>query len=135
MSVLTEVMGHLDLMEPRFCVAIIAIIFNPFFWNVLYMVARWEHRTRGLTRLFGSPYVACYCLGTLILLLNVYRSHRYRTRPALGFCRGLNSTYGTDARIRFSLKSYVPKSKSHELPELRPPLERCRAAYYGSVRF
>ncbi|KAG7491159.1 hypothetical protein MATL_G00000100 [Megalops atlanticus] len=38
-------------------------------------VARWEHRTRGLTRLFGGPYVACYFLGFLILLLNVYRSH------------------------------------------------------------
>ncbi|XP_066520514.1 phosphatidylethanolamine N-methyltransferase isoform X3 [Hoplias malabaricus] len=72
MSVVSEVMKHVDLTEPRFCVAVIAIIFNPFFWNV---VARWEHRTRGLTRLFGSPYLACYCLGILILLLNVYRSH------------------------------------------------------------
>ncbi|XP_055032690.2 phosphatidylethanolamine N-methyltransferase isoform X2 [Misgurnus anguillicaudatus] len=62
----------IDLTEPRFCVAVVAIIFNPFFWNV---VARWEHRTRGLTRLFGSPYTACYFLGFLILLLNVYRSH------------------------------------------------------------
>ncbi|XP_072528057.1 phosphatidylethanolamine N-methyltransferase isoform X2 [Salminus brasiliensis] len=72
MSVLSELMRHIDPADPRFCVAVIAIIFNPFFWNV---VARWEHRTRGLTRLFGSPYVACYCLGFLILLLNVYRSH------------------------------------------------------------
>ncbi|KAL7870137.1 hypothetical protein AOLI_G00141250 [Acnodon oligacanthus] len=72
MSALSELVKHIDVMQPRFCVAVIAIIFNPFFWNV---VARWEHRTRGLTRLFGSPYVACYCLGTLILLLNVYRSH------------------------------------------------------------
>ncbi|XP_017541443.1 phosphatidylethanolamine N-methyltransferase isoform X2 [Pygocentrus nattereri] len=72
LSVLSELVKHVDVMQPRFCVAVIAIIFNPFFWNV---VARWEHRTRGLTRLFGSPYVACYCFGTLILLLNVYRSH------------------------------------------------------------
>ncbi|XP_076844009.1 phosphatidylethanolamine N-methyltransferase [Brachyhypopomus gauderio] len=72
MSVLLAVMKYIDVMEPRFCVAVVAIIFNPFFWNV---VARWEHRTRGLTRLFGSPYVACCCLGVLILLLNVYRSH------------------------------------------------------------
>jgi len=42
----------------------------------LFQVARWEHRTRGLTRLFGGPYVACYSLAVLILLLNVYRSHR-----------------------------------------------------------
>uniref|UniRef100_A0A671PVT2 Phosphatidylethanolamine N-methyltransferase n=1 Tax=Sinocyclocheilus anshuiensis TaxID=1608454 RepID=A0A671PVT2_9TELE len=72
MSVLAELWRLIDLSEPRFCVAVIAIIFNPFFWNV---VARWEHRTRGLTRLFGGPYVACYALAGLILLLNVYRSH------------------------------------------------------------
>ncbi|KAK7134183.1 hypothetical protein R3I93_017556 [Phoxinus phoxinus] len=71
-SVLTELSRLIDLREPRFCVAVIAIIFNPFFWNV---VARWEHRTRGLTRLFGGPYLACYSLALLILLLNVYRSH------------------------------------------------------------
>ncbi|XP_043086956.1 phosphatidylethanolamine N-methyltransferase isoform X2 [Puntigrus tetrazona] len=72
MSVLAELWMLIDLTEPRVCVAVIAIVFNPFFWNV---VARWEHRTRGLTRLFGGPYVACYSLAVLILLLNVYRSH------------------------------------------------------------
>ncbi|XP_029562215.1 phosphatidylethanolamine N-methyltransferase isoform X1 [Salmo trutta] len=72
MSVMEDVLKYIDVYDPRFCVAVIAIIFNPFFWNV---VARWEHRTRGLTRLFGGPYLACYCLGTLIILLNVYRSH------------------------------------------------------------
>lgn len=71
-SVFWELWRRIELTEPRFCVAVIAIIFNPFFWNV---VARWEHRTRGLTRLFGGPYVACYSLAVLILLLNVYRSH------------------------------------------------------------
>ncbi|XP_031655236.1 phosphatidylethanolamine N-methyltransferase isoform X3 [Oncorhynchus kisutch] len=90
MSVMEDVLKHIDVYDPRFCVAVIAIIFNPFFWNVLIRphdsqwsqtvgaqttVARWEHRTRGLTRLFGGPYLACYCLGTLIILLNVYRSH------------------------------------------------------------
>ncbi|XP_063048954.1 phosphatidylethanolamine N-methyltransferase isoform X2 [Engraulis encrasicolus] len=72
MSVLDEVLQLPELLEPRFCVAVIAILFNPFFWNV---VGRWEHRTRGLTRMFGSPHVACYSLATAILLLNVYRSH------------------------------------------------------------
>lgn len=61
-----------NLCEPSFLVAVTAIIFNPFFWNV---VARWEHSTRRLTALFGSPYVACYCLGFVILLLNVGRSY------------------------------------------------------------
>ncbi|KAK7918538.1 hypothetical protein WMY93_009822 [Mugilogobius chulae] len=62
----------IDFAEPTFCLAVAAIIFNPLFWNV---VARWEHRTRRLTTLFGSPYVACYSLGFIILLLNVCRSH------------------------------------------------------------
>lgn len=35
MSVLTELSRLIDLTEPRFCVAVIAIIFNPFFWNVV----------------------------------------------------------------------------------------------------
>lgn len=72
MSLLSDVLQLVNPLEPRFCVAVIAIVFNPFFWNV---VARWEHRTRGLTRMFGSPHIACYCLATAILLLNVYRSH------------------------------------------------------------
>ncbi|XP_032358714.1 phosphatidylethanolamine N-methyltransferase [Etheostoma spectabile] len=39
------------------------------------LVSRWEHRTRALSRLCGGPYLACYCLGFIIILLNVYRSH------------------------------------------------------------
>lgn len=61
-----------DFYDQSFCVAVITIIFNPLFWNV---VARWEHRTRSLSRLMGSPHLACYCLGFVIILLNVYRSH------------------------------------------------------------
>ncbi|XP_072453176.1 phosphatidylethanolamine N-methyltransferase isoform X3 [Notamacropus eugenii] len=38
-------------------------------------VARWEYRTRKLSRAFGSPYVACSCLGIIVLLLNFLRSH------------------------------------------------------------
>ncbi|KAI5102963.1 phosphatidylethanolamine N-methyltransferase, partial [Silurus meridionalis] len=74
MSVLFEITKHIDLTERSFCIAVITIIFNPFFWNV---VARWEHRTRGLTRIFRSPSVACYCLGAVILLLNAFRSHSF----------------------------------------------------------
>uniref|UniRef100_A0AAY5JXE5 Phosphatidylethanolamine N-methyltransferase n=1 Tax=Esox lucius TaxID=8010 RepID=A0AAY5JXE5_ESOLU len=29
-----EVLRYIDVCDPRFCVAVIAIIFNPFFWNV-----------------------------------------------------------------------------------------------------
>ncbi|XP_040033135.2 phosphatidylethanolamine N-methyltransferase isoform X1 [Gasterosteus aculeatus] len=72
---LTLIEGLLKLtnfQDSSFFVAVAAIIFNPFFWNV---VARWEHHTRSLSKLFGSPYLACYCLGFVIILLNVYRSH------------------------------------------------------------
>ncbi|XP_060251480.1 phosphatidylethanolamine N-methyltransferase isoform X5 [Ovis aries] len=41
----------------------------------LYSVARWEHKTRKLSKAFGSPRLACYTLGGAILLLNVLRSH------------------------------------------------------------
>ncbi|KAK2820951.1 hypothetical protein Q5P01_023910 [Channa striata] len=67
-----EFLKLINFQDSSFCIAVIAIIFNPFFWNV---VARWEHSTQKLTRLFGSPYVACYCLAFVIILLNVYRSH------------------------------------------------------------
>ncbi|KAM4527083.1 phosphatidylethanolamine N-methyltransferase [Fundulus diaphanus] len=67
-----EFIKHIDFRDSSFCIAVIAIIFNPLFWNV---VARWEHYTRGLSRLFGSPYLACCSLGLVIILLNVLRSH------------------------------------------------------------
>ncbi|XP_068161710.1 phosphatidylethanolamine N-methyltransferase [Antennarius striatus] len=72
LTLFEELLNHINLHDSRFWVAVIAIVFNPLFWNV---VGRWEHRTRRLSKLFGSPYLACYCLGFIILLLNVYRSH------------------------------------------------------------
>ncbi|XP_044035129.1 phosphatidylethanolamine N-methyltransferase isoform X2 [Siniperca chuatsi] len=72
LTLMEELLKLIDFHDSSFCIAVIAIIFNPFFWNV---VARWEHRTQRLSRLFGSPYLACYCLGFVIILLNVYRSH------------------------------------------------------------
>ncbi|XP_051273964.1 phosphatidylethanolamine N-methyltransferase [Dicentrarchus labrax] len=72
LTFMEEVLKHINFNDSSFCIAVIAIIFNPLFWNV---VARWEHRTRRLSRLFGSPYLACYCLGFVIILLNACRSH------------------------------------------------------------
>ncbi|KAM9716696.1 phosphatidylethanolamine N-methyltransferase isoform 2-T2 [Menidia menidia] len=73
LTVMEGLLQYVKFYDPNFCMAVVAIIFNPFFWNV---VARWEHRTRGLSRVLGSPYLACCCLGFVIILLNVYRSHR-----------------------------------------------------------
>ncbi|XP_067344978.1 phosphatidylethanolamine N-methyltransferase isoform X3 [Channa argus] len=95
---LDEFLKLINIRDSSFCIAVIAIIFNPVFWNV---VARWEHSTRKLTRLFGSPYVACYCLAFVIILLNVYRSHRpvspsacLRTAPS-GSAHSHTSHYGS----------------------------------------
>ena len=60
------------------------LFFKQLVWTLLSVslssqVARWEHRTRTLTRLFGSPYLTCYCMGFTIILLNVYRSYRWST--------------------------------------------------------
>ncbi|XP_070811277.1 phosphatidylethanolamine N-methyltransferase isoform X2 [Pituophis catenifer annectens] len=69
---MTLLSDYVNVTDPNFIVAVISIAFNPLFWNV---VARWEHRTRSLTRIFGSPYVACYFLGVVIILLNFLRTH------------------------------------------------------------
>nr|XP_060642797.1 phosphatidylethanolamine N-methyltransferase isoform X2 [Anolis sagrei ordinatus] len=69
---MTLLFNSVDLTDSSFVSAVLCIAFNPLFWNLM---ARWEHRTRSLTRLFRSPYVACYCLGATILLLNFLRSH------------------------------------------------------------
>ncbi|XP_003465943.3 phosphatidylethanolamine N-methyltransferase isoform X1 [Cavia porcellus] len=72
LSVMTWLLHYVDPSDPSFVVAILTIAFGPFFWNV---VARWEYRTRRLSSVFRSPYLACYSLGAVILLLNVLRSH------------------------------------------------------------
>uniref|UniRef100_A0A8D0G9N8 Phosphatidylethanolamine N-methyltransferase n=1 Tax=Sphenodon punctatus TaxID=8508 RepID=A0A8D0G9N8_SPHPU len=72
LSAMTGLLGYVDVTDSSFAAAALCIAFNPLFWN---LVARWEHRTRSLTRLFGSPYTACYCLGAAVVLLNFLRSH------------------------------------------------------------
>ncbi|XP_054565311.1 phosphatidylethanolamine N-methyltransferase isoform X2 [Eptesicus fuscus] len=72
LCVMTRLLGYVDPWEPCFVAAVLAIVFNPLFWNV---VARWEQRTRKLSGALGSPYVACYVLGGVILVLNALRSH------------------------------------------------------------
>ncbi|XP_068610619.1 phosphatidylethanolamine N-methyltransferase isoform X2 [Brachionichthys hirsutus] len=72
LTLIEELLNHTNFQDSGFWVAVVAIVFNPLFWNV---VARWEHRTRRLSKLFGSPYLACYCLGFIIILLNVCRSY------------------------------------------------------------
>ncbi|XP_074198053.1 phosphatidylethanolamine N-methyltransferase isoform X5 [Camelus bactrianus] len=144
LCVMTRLLGYVDPSDPRFVAAVLAIAFNPLFWNVeardwgpeepgqrpppdprgrlkqgslprfcgrtwtsprpafscytLYpslpgaaggkgargvRVARWEHKTRKLSRAFRSPHLACYTLGGAILLLNVLRSHWHASPTGL----------------------------------------------------
>ncbi|XP_073414601.1 phosphatidylethanolamine N-methyltransferase isoform X2 [Dendrobates tinctorius] len=79
---------YVDLTDYNFLFAAACIIFNPLFWNV---VARWEYRTQALSRVFGSPYVACYILGVLIIFLAFFRSHCFTeaisSQPHLWFLK------------------------------------------------
>ncbi|XP_055263449.1 phosphatidylethanolamine N-methyltransferase isoform X1 [Moschus berezovskii] len=63
----------------RWTLHLVDMIPGPFtFFHVICSgrrVARWEHKTRKLSKAFGSPRLACYTLGGAILLLNVLRSH------------------------------------------------------------
>ncbi|KAM5151142.1 phosphatidylethanolamine N-methyltransferase isoform 1-T1 [Callospermophilus lateralis] len=72
LCVMTWLLGYMNPWDSSLVAAALTIAFNPLFWNV---VARWEQKTRQLSRAFGSPYLACYSLGGVILLLNVLRSH------------------------------------------------------------
>ncbi|XP_053131786.1 phosphatidylethanolamine N-methyltransferase isoform X4 [Hemicordylus capensis] len=94
---MSRLLEYVDVTDLHFVAAILCIAFNPLFWN---LVGRWEHQTRSLTRTFRSPYVACYCLGAVILLLNFLRSHCFteaiKSQPKLevldclpGYCAGL----------------------------------------------
>ncbi|XP_077683930.1 phosphatidylethanolamine N-methyltransferase isoform X5 [Eretmochelys imbricata] len=96
-SAMTLLLGYVKMTDSTFAAAVLCIAFNPLFWNV---VARWEHKTRVLSRVCGSPYTACYCLGAVILLLNFIRSHCFteamRSQPKLEgldclsvYCAGL----------------------------------------------
>ncbi|XP_007939639.1 phosphatidylethanolamine N-methyltransferase [Orycteropus afer afer] len=69
---MTRLLDYVNPSDPSFVAAVLTITFNPLFWNV---VARWEQKTRRLSKAFGSPYLACYVLGGAILLLNLVRSH------------------------------------------------------------
>ncbi|XP_069590795.1 phosphatidylethanolamine N-methyltransferase isoform X2 [Ranitomeya imitator] len=72
LSLMAGLSRYVDLTDYNFLLAVACIIFNPLFWNV---VARWEYHTHALSRIFGSPYAACYILGALIIFLAVFRSH------------------------------------------------------------
>ncbi|KAH9821228.1 phospholipid methyltransferase-domain-containing protein [Melampsora americana] len=101
----------IDFHQTDLWISLISIIFNPLFWNI---VARKEHSTRFLTKLFRSPYRACYFLGTLIFSIGILRDHLYQkallTQPTHDF---LNRPIL--ARILFSIGSSLVISSMWKL--------------------
>ena len=67
MSLLGEVVRHVDVSDPRFCVAVLAVLFNPFFWNVV--------RSRDGTNLCYNTYKSkmhTFLLLMLCLYMDVF---------------------------------------------------------------
>ncbi|KAG0085757.1 Phosphatidyl-N-methylethanolamine N-methyltransferase [Podila epicladia] len=68
---------NVDLGDLWFWISIGSIAFNPTFWNT---VARREHRTRFMTRMFGgNKYYACYAMAVIIEALGLVRYLAYKT--------------------------------------------------------
>lgn len=65
---------HMDWSDINLWISVATIVFNPTYWNV---VARWEYRTKGLSKMFGSNYVACWLLGASIFGLGIFRDMRF----------------------------------------------------------
>lgn len=61
-------------LTPSFYYAIVTIVFNPVFWNV---VARLQFRTHFLSAAVGGAYRGCYLLALAIFALGIYRDHVY----------------------------------------------------------
>uniref|UniRef100_H9G972 Phosphatidylethanolamine N-methyltransferase n=1 Tax=Anolis carolinensis TaxID=28377 RepID=H9G972_ANOCA len=85
---MTLLFDSVDLTDSSFVSAVLCIAFNPLFWNLVIA------QTQSLTRLFRSPYVACYCLGATILSLNSYGvTEAMKSQPKLEVLDGLLGYY------------------------------------------
>ncbi|KAJ5248697.1 hypothetical protein N7468_000148 [Penicillium chermesinum] len=95
---MTSLSNFIDFSPTSLLVAVIAIAFNPIFWNVaaragkLYFTppTKWdayfcnlangqpEYNSHILTRIFGGPYNGCYFLAVVIFSLGILRDHIYQ---------------------------------------------------------
>ncbi|MEE6508261.1 hypothetical protein FKM82_020005, partial [Ascaphus truei] len=91
---MADLWQYVTFTDPNFAVALLCVVFNPLFWNV---VARWEHRTRSLSRFLGSPYTGCYSLGAVLIFLAMLRSHCFteamKTQPRVAALENLGGYY------------------------------------------
>jgi len=75
---------HIDPESGPVKVAVVAIAFNPIFWNFM---ARSEWNNRNLTNLFGDRYTGCYVLAVIIFVLGIVRDYFFEralaSQPAM----------------------------------------------------
>ncbi|EDP44474.1 hypothetical protein MGL_0956 [Malassezia globosa CBS 7966] len=68
--------GWVDFSKSSFWIAVVSILFNPTFWNI---VAQNEYRNKSITRLLGGRrYLGCYLLAFTIFTLGILRDHLYQ---------------------------------------------------------
>ena len=66
--------GYINYEDSNLWVACLCIVFNPLYWNAL---ARWEYRTKWLSR-FTGQYIGCSLLAVNILIFGLYRDWRFQ---------------------------------------------------------
>eukprot|EP00741_Cyanophora_paradoxa_P024465 tig00022075_g23622.t1 len=53
----------------------IVVVLCPLIWNA---IARFEYKTRAITRAVGSRYTGCYLLATWIFCFSLYRDYKFK---------------------------------------------------------
>ncbi|ODV94111.1 hypothetical protein PACTADRAFT_4066 [Pachysolen tannophilus NRRL Y-2460] len=69
-----ELINDIDFTNRNLQIAIGLILFNPIYWNIM---ARLEHKTHFLTKIFGSAKNGCYFLAFTIFSLGLIRDDFY----------------------------------------------------------
>ena len=68
---LKDIISSIDFKSPTLYLAILHIMFNPFFWN---LIGRIEYSTRFFTKLFGSNKRGCYVAFVFIFSFGISRN-------------------------------------------------------------
>ncbi|XP_022103357.1 phosphatidylethanolamine N-methyltransferase-like [Acanthaster planci] len=66
---------QVDWSDRNLALAATNIMFNPLFWNIM---ARFEFKTKTISKLCGGPRMGCVFLGATIFFLSAVRGRRYQ---------------------------------------------------------
>ena len=72
---LKSFIAAIDFKDPTLYLAMLHIMFNPFFWNV---IGRIEYNTRFFTKLFGGNRRGCYVAFVFIFSFGISRNLLYK---------------------------------------------------------